>query len=296
MTRLSLFLAGFLLALVVATAVQAQAVSAAGQVDSVFGTRSRGDAVLRRNGQSLPVRDYMYLQPGDTIVVASPDVAVRIYIGGESSARRISFSNSPYKVPAVSARRPPAGATSMMASVDYLFTDRRRPIPVYTRSRGPADPPPIIQAHPLLPTGPQRLPKSVSRIALVWLGGDGDVSVEAGERRSRIENSTQNWLVMPRPDEPSFRLSVADTSLNWPVSQVEDSDVPSPPWGALPAHPGDAERLARAVWLLTGASEWRLFALSEIEALAATNFAAQRLWHAVKAGELTAIAGASSAQ
>ncbi|MBX7247759.1 MAG: hypothetical protein K1X35_01765 [Caulobacteraceae bacterium] len=281
--------AGVMVATAMTTAVQAQAVSAAGQVDSVFGARSSGDVILRRNGQTLAVRDYMYLQPGDTIIVTSPDVAVRIYVGGEASPRRINRANSPFRVPAAAARQPSAGAASMLASLDYLFTDRRRPIPVYTRSRGPGDPPPVVEAQPLLPAGPQLLPRSANRIALAWLGAPGDVAIEADGKTSRISNPAQNWLVLTQPGTAAFKLSVADTALGWDVRLVDDSAVPAPPWGALSQRPSDADRLARAVWLLSGPGEWRLFALSELEALSGSNFAAQRLWHAVRSGELTTV-------
>ena len=158
MGRLSSSFIGLLFAAVIATGVQAQVAYSAGQVDAVYGNRTNGDAVIRRDGQTSPFRSYMALRSGDTIVVSTPDVAVVIYVAGASRPYRVTFANSPYRVPVVRAGQPPTGAWEMLASLDYLFTRSRREIPVYTITRGRVSPAPRVRAPPRLPAGPQFSP------------------------------------------------------------------------------------------------------------------------------------------
>jgi hypothetical protein len=191
----------------------------------------------------------------------------------------------------------PRRPTGMFTERDRGFFERfwpfvtavRRQIPTYAWARGEDDtPPPTLTPDPLAPTGRQRVLRGTTQVMVLWRGGASNLTVRPELRGSMsVENRRYAWAAVPlAADADRYVVTTENGALSWSIEKVDSA--PSPPWFADPNPQTEAERLVRAVWLLTdGPPEWRLFALTELSDLAsAGNVVAAQFWQGARSGEI----------
>lgn len=268
------------------------ALEAVGQIQSVSGSAR----ILRSEGAEEPARPYAYLYAGDSLEVFGPKARV-VFVDAGSSARTLTSGRM-----AVNGAKPAPlvrGAREFFAGFERLFSQRSKPTHVYTHTnRGP---PPLLSADPLLPANvEQAFSAGQHRLAPVWRAGVAKVSLRRASGGALLQASSDPYahVVLPSASlSGRYRLVVSQAGgrdLVWPVTTADNAQAPEPPWmGGAPSRT-DPERLTRAAWLLQEPSgRWRLFALSEMAALSERNYAAARLWRAIRAGELSPLAEAA---
>ena len=279
--------AGALLAL--STAGAAQPIRAVGQILAVRPEGGAAVRILRRDGRGETAHPFDLLYAGDSVRVEADGASADVFDVGSRHTRRIRRADGPYAV----AGAAPGGAGEaygdyFRAGFAALFNAPRKALPVETEARGAATAPPL-SADPLLPTGPQFMPRGGAELAVFWHGGSAAVTVtgpDGGVDLAAPPGPLSSVVLRPAPLRQGARIAVGAQALVWTVSLVDPAEVPLPPWAAGRPPASDAERLVRAAWLLKeGPAGWRLFAVSEIAALSADDFAADRLWQAIRAGD-----------
>jgi hypothetical protein len=270
-----------------ASAAQA-ADHAAQAVGRVTDTRPAGAPVIvRHDGRRQPARYPAVIYAQDHILIA-PGHSLGIVINGRQKTLAATGQQLDYRVEQPSRSVSAWGGGILDSLIDFL-TRPKAPATsqVYARGEG-GPPPPSAVADPLLPAGRQLLPKGTQRVAIVWKGpAAGFDTIVNGQTTDSSPSFNHSWASFPivAPPGVPFVLKLENSKVAW---QVEIADrAPLPP--AMASEPvTDGDRLARAVWLLRdGPAEWRMFALSEIAAMAEANdFVAGELWQAAQDGNL----------
>jgi hypothetical protein len=260
----------------------------AGMVDDVD---PRGAVDVRRKTTPRPdLREQAHyhtlLYPGDRL---------EFHVAGKLEADLCGKSRT-YHAGDVDMTVPDCGAGDFgekgeaLLGVFWPFTSSsRRAAATYTWSRsGQGGPRPPALTDPLAPSGHQLVPAGQTHLVVLWRNGPGLVTVEAqGNRSVNVDSFRNAWVDVPlAPGAAYYQISVDQPGLQWSVETAPTAPVP--PWfdGAQPATV--AQRLVRAVWLLKeGPQDWRLFALAELEDLAAAgDFQARQFWDGARSGEL----------
>ena len=263
---------------VASPALASDARSAAGQITEVTGRPSPSDALVqRRNGVRQPAARFLFIEPGDQVLVRRDGVAVHVFLRG-GAQKRVTRASSPLKVPLGALVRPPSGAGAFVASLSGLFESAPRPIPVDTQVRTPDNPGPAPMPLAMLASPDQAFPEGIRPVSLIWTGGT-ETAVLAGDVDEIRQNSRgQPFVDMSTPANGDFTLGLRGGALTWRVTRAE-----------LPAGLcEDADRLERALCLMAGEDgRWGLFGLSEIVALAPDDLEASRILQAFRSGEIT---------
>ncbi len=143
-----------------------------------------------------------------------------------------------------------------------------------------------VRPHPLLPVGPQSIPADQTSVAVAWEGYTPFVELRnaAGLVSSSRIRPHENLVVLERGDTKGGESLLVGEQLSYPLQFVDRSAVKEPPW-MNHVSATDDERVARATWLLLeGPTEWRLFALTELNELKDSSFAAERILEWARAG------------
>lgn len=225
----------------------------------------------------LSARDHLVLRKGEAVIYS---------LGGHKPQVKSGPCDWPVPDPE---RRSSDVAAKILASInDFLYHPPSPPaLPTYARRGGfAADGPPAPDLW-LAPTGEQDLAPHTSSVALVWNGRVDKLVVETPGRPDRtLHPRGANALVLPVPQNApaGFVVRTGDRALIWRFAYA--TQAPPTPLPGNPTTPGD--RLAQALSLLqSGPPQWRVFALSELAALAkAGDFVAAELWSAARHGEL----------
>ena len=287
-------------ALALASQGAAQPIRAVGQVLALRPEATSSVLILRRDGHRVAAHPFDLLYAGDSVTVEADGASVDVFDVGSRSARRIRRADGVYAL----AGGAPGGAGE--AYVDYfrrgfaaLFNTPRKPLPVETEARGQATAPPL-RADSLLPEGRQFMPRGSTDLAVFWRGGAAAVTLSGRAGRGEPASAPgplASAILRLEPLREGLRITVGAKALVWTVEVADPADIPVPPWAAGRPPGSDPERLVRAAWLLReGPATWRLFAVSEIATLSRGNYAADRLWQAIRAGdfETPAIPGGGS--
>lgn len=243
--------------------IEAPATGAAPQRVAIDGTRSA-------------LRSYDWLCAGDRIELQGATRIVAMLAGG---AEQVFAPGAALSLPAPAAARAAPGLADLASEALDRLRGARKPIALFNQARDPGQTQPPLLADALLPPGEQRLPSGTLRAALLWRGGPAIVGVQAeAMAASSVSSGRRAYAVVELPrDAPGLVLRTLDQELAWRIVWTTD------------AVPSDAdERVQQALRLLReGAPQRRLFALSELAALAAQgHFAAEQLWAAARSGEL----------
>ena len=283
LSRVTAVVAGIGLA-VASPALASDARSAAGQITEVTGRPSPSDALVqRRNGLRQPAARFLFVEPGDQVLVRREGVAVQVFLRG-GAQKRVTRASGPLKVPLGASVRPPSGAGAFVASLSGLFESAPRPIPVDTQVRTPDNPGPAPVPLAMLASPEQAFPDGMRPVSLIWTGGT-ETAVLAGDAAEVRQNSRgQPFVDMTAPAEGDFTLGLRGGALTWHVTRA------APPAGLCE----DADRLERALCLMAGEDgRWGLFGLSEIVALAPDDLEASRILQALRSGEITRLPSAA---
>jgi hypothetical protein len=181
---------------------------------------------------------------------------------------------------------------------DESFLDRfalfmskpRKSIPSFSWIRdGSGRPAQPTTLSALAPFGRQCVEADTHFVALIWARGAGEVAVSRdGGPPVAIEVRKEPWAVVPlQRGEKSAAITLKGLPGAWAVERCQRA--PLAKWQIPTGSLSEAQRVTRAAWLLSTDAypEWRLFALSELKALADHgNFAARELWQAARSGEL----------
>lgn len=285
MSRFS-FLAA--IALIAATAeVQAAEPAlliAAGRINMVSPAGSA--TVVRRNGERVAAAHGILLWPGDRLDFRRDgEVTAEVYGRDtvyEAGSRRLT-------IPERNVGWFGAFEEKVVAPFRRFLSAPRRAISVYAWARDPQGRPTVAATpSPFAPGGRVRLPRGTWRVALIWATGPAMLDVTAkGAAPSRIDSGRSAWALVPLPPGGREVVVTAGPGLRWSVEFTEDPPRPPPGEAAGPAL-SEAQRLARAIWLLDeGALEWRVFAVTELADLAEKgNFVADQMWTGARSGEL----------
>lgn len=242
--------------------------------------------IVDAKGARRPVRHGSLLYPGDRIVFLKPG-RIEATFGQQ---RRTLTPESDLTIAGRPAGRAGARDVDYVEGFKRLISQPRQTIAMFPFLRDGGEQPPPRTASPLLPTGLQKVTAQTVRLAFIWRDGPALLTVGQGKAAKQV-NSGQaaTILVTPPPGARRFAVSmVGEPSLAWTVEVVEAA--PAPPWFAPDEPASEEQRLVRALWLLReGPPEWRLFALSEIAALAEAGvFTASEIWQAAQSGQLSA--------
>jgi hypothetical protein len=276
--------------------VCAQALGAVGQVLQVRETSPQDVVVLRRSGAVQPARNYDWLMAGDRIQVKAATATATVFDIAAHRSVRITAADGARAVGGAAPGHVSQQADDFFAGFASLFNAPRRPIAVETQARGAEVSPPLVN-DPLFPPGEQLAPRGQSGLAVVWRGASGEVALAKPGGAMVAKGSSGDFasieLATPPLTDEHYGLSIGAAALNWTVTTVDPATIPEPPWMAGQHSTSDAERVVRAAWILRdGPPKWRMFAASELAALSAGNYAADRLWHALKAGEFASASAA----
>lgn len=268
------------LCLVAGPALASDPRSAAGQITEVTGRPASGDAVVqRRSGQRQPAARFLFVEPGDQVVVRRDGVAVQVFLRG-GAHKRVTRESSPLRVPLGASVRPPSGAGAFVASLGGLFDTAPRPIPVDTQVRTPSNPGPAPLVPQMLSTPDQAFPTGQRPISLVWAGGTETVTLVGQGGEIRQSSRGQPFINLTTPAEGDFALSLREGAQTWRVTR---SDLPA---GLCE----EVDRLERALCLMADPTgRWALFGLGEIVALAPDDLEASRILQALRSGEVTGL-------
>lgn len=281
---------------IAAAPASAQALGAVSQVLQVREASAQDVVILRRNGAVQVARNYDWLMAGDRIQVRAPAATATVFDLATRRSVRIAAADGPRAIGGSAPGDYSQKADDFFQGFSSLFNSPRRPIAVETQARGAEVSPPLV-ADPLFPLGAQSLPKGQSVLALVWRGAAGDVTLARanGAPLAKVSSGAFASIVLPTPAlDGRYSLGVGAAALTWSLTTVDSASVPEPPWMAGAVSDSDAERVVRAAWILrAGPVNWRLFAASELAALADQNYAANRLWHALQSGEFASASPAS---
>lgn len=282
---------GIFVALGVATVATAPAAAACpaaraqGQVVKLERARA-GAVLLQPSGKARrPLQPFEYLCSGDTVVVMDP---------GARALLRLTGRDKPVLVDSVRRRFTVAAAQStgllhwLAMQVDrfeQLIGDNwgsRQPVETMSRVEL-GDPPPPLAAHPALAAHTQLLPEGLSTLGLQWRGGASKLRLNgpAGGDEIRLRPDMVSAIV-PLDNEVSsvtLQPAASGTALTYEIRRVPAAAIPAPGDDRLGTLEGDERRLALALWLIEeGPPEWRLYALSELGAMATRAPLPQRLW------------------
>lgn len=259
-------------------ALASDARSAAGQITEVTGRPAPGDALVqRRSGQRQPAARFLFVEPGDQVMVRRDGVAVQVFLRG-GAQKRVTRETSPLKVPLGASVRPPSGGGAFVASLGGLFDTSPRPIPVDTQVRTPANPGPAPVVPAMLATPDQAFPPGVGQVSLIWTGGAETAVLASEDGEVRQSSRGHPFVDMTAPAAGDFTLGLRNGDLTWRFTRSE-----------LPAGLcEDADRLERALCLMASEDgRWSLFGLGEIVALAPDDLEASRILQALRSGEIT---------
>lgn len=282
-------IAGCLALLAYAGPASAQALAAVGQILSVQGS----GVVIFHGDESRPeaASVYDYLLPGDRVQVRTSNGSAVIYDVATHRSHAITEADGAVSVGGRAPGALSAAANDLFRGFETLFRSPRQPIPVDTEARGIGRNP-TFATDILLPEGKQFLPAGATAVAPIWRGGSALVSISnmSGEPVAAASSEPFASVVLPVPPlSGSYLLAVGESGPRWKIVTISASEIPTAEQlKSLPMQ-SDAERVVRAAWILRdGPASWRLFALTELANLADRNYAADRLWHAVRAGEFPA--------
>lgn len=176
-----------------------------------------------------------------------------------------------------------------------LFASPKPPIPIVAAPRGaPVGQRAVLAASRLLPEGVQNWTGAARQVALVWEGYAHFAEISSRDCHASCRQDVRNLLSARFELEPPPRLEPDDTvhvtapgghRVVWRV--IAAAKAPQPDWLLGRAPRNETEQLLWSLWLLQNAGpHWRLEAISRIAELSQKSFAADRVWHAVRAREI----------
>lgn len=241
--------------------------------------------------QGTPVRAIpkLPLCPGDRFRWQESDAEVWAQVHGVRDVR-FSPGSSTDRVPARTlGLRVPADGPLYAAAVSLASRAARAENSSRSRPRSDRPDAPVPRAVAFLPDGPQFIDASTRRIAVVWRAAPAEARLSLdGQVTARTDTGLRWWARFPiDPAAGPHLVELNDRpSPRWAIRQA--SPAPAPPWMADDGPRSDAQRMVRALWILRSDQRaWKLFAISEIAALADDgHFLALQLWRAVLSGEI----------
>jgi hypothetical protein len=285
-------LCGAVTALLCTTVVHAGTPAAfatvAGRVKDSGVAGSTFPLILHRDGSREPARAPALIYAGDHIHLAAGQ-QLAVNLGGTYTVIKAPMNQPRDYLVEDPHRGVSAGLMAFYSALENVFVHPQvvRAVPVIARDEHGRPLP--SRADPLVPVGRQFVPRDQALIAVIWSGPAAAAHlVRPGHPDEASHPGTGGWatFAVGNLDGPAT-VALSGAPLAWQIDISEA--IPGPPGiaagGALT--PGD--RLARAIWLLRdGPPEWRLFAISEIAALAPSDFIANELWDAAQKGALDA--------
>ncbi len=218
--------------------------------------------------------------------MTAPKASVTLVIANHPV--RLTRESGKYRVTGRAGSRSNKTDDDWLGGLPFRWAKVRRELAVYPiiRSSRERD---LAAYAPILPGGVQYLPRTPMDVALVWDRASGDVTVR-GQDGSVHSSGVWSWIVLPNlPVETGVVIDLADRKLVWDVQRTLQPP-PTPPWFRQRQPTTVAQRVVRAAWIaVEGPSEWRLFALSELAALAPEDTVAEDLWTGARSGELAPI-------
>lgn len=269
-----------------ATAQTAQEACLVGQIVELSGITSKANGVIVstpigvKPKLSQPAHRRQCLKPGERVRVTDPTAKVTIRI--LRSHVTLTSASEEYTAPLKPVPSFWADVSNVVRGF-RIFSTTSESVAVETFGRRGL---PTIQAHPLLPVGSQRFPADQASIAVAWEGPTPFVELRNAEgliSSSRLR-PPENLVVLQRGRVKGNATLVVGEQLSYPLRFVDRSAIKEPPWMDRPSV-SDDERVARAIWLLLeGPADLRLFALTELNELQGSSFAAERMLEWVRKG------------
>ena len=271
------------LALLGVGAAQAQVLSAIGQVVKLHEEAPGDVLVLHANGEATPATLFQWLVPGDRVKVTTAVANATVYDVGTRRTVRVVQSDGPRTITGADPGPHNPAGDAFFQGFDNLFQAEPQIAPTangLNRIR-------TITPSPLLPVGPQHLISGPTVLGVIWRGGPGDVALAHANGKVVTVSASGNYaslLLKTGRLDGDYVLTIGKNDLVFPITVVDPSQAPTPPWLHGAPVTSDAERIIRAAWILReGPPDWRLFAIGELAYLAQRNYAADRLWTAVQA-------------
>jgi len=253
-----------------------EAARVVGWVDGFEGA-AQGYA-LERQGQTIEVVALMPLRAGDNLLVRNAAGRIRIHLG-ESAARSIERSGSPFRVPAGGETPTPwANLMDWTGSLLGGNTGGQPTTQVKVFSRGNSDAPP---SSALLYTGTALLAAGRRPLALAWTNGKPPFRVQltptgAGQTAVvALDGLAEPICSTPEVDlvPGTYRLEIRDAQardLLTEIRVVSTDALPRPDPSLIPQGVSDeARRTLSAAWLAgrDGGWVWRLEAYQRVVGL-----------------------------
>ena len=229
------------------------------------------------------------LCPGDRFRWHESDAEIWAQVHGVRDVR-FSPGSSADRVPARTLGfRVPADGPLYAAAISLASHAARAENSSRSRPRSDQPDAPVPRAVAFLPVGEQFMDASTRRIAVVWRNAPANARLSLdGHVAAETDTGLRWWARFPiDPAAGAYLLELNDRrGLRWAIRYA--SPAPAPPWMADDGPRSDAQRIVRALWILRGDQQaWKLFAISEIAALADDgHFLALQLWRAVLSGEI----------
>ena len=254
----------------------ADIISIAGRISHVE-NEERVD-LIRVDGRKEVAQSSSFLYAGDRFDFRG-EATVKAYVYDKTITYKIGSENK--TIPAREVGIFEFADNGYLSRFRAFLSKPRGQIPVVMGTRSGASDAVVLKSVSVAPVGRQYLPAGTSRVALVWGNGAGQLNVrDDSGKLTMVDSGDAAWLVVSLPMHSKlYTLSFTGQSLRWNIEMT--TEVPAPPWFQNQLMLSEAKRLVRAAWLLQdGPTEWRLFALTELVALAeAGNFVANALWH-----------------